>query len=218
MANRFLSGLALASGLSFSAASGAVTLIEEGFDNIASLADVWSLVNQSTAGGLTATFFQGSTAVFDAQAGAANSYIASNYEVAAPGGTVSNWLVTPSFSTEVAGSVSFWLRGDPFEGTQDVVKYGFIDVAPSGTAAGTFASSTTVTANTAGWQQITVSFAAGGAGSVGRFGWEHGNVAANYIGIDSVLITNVSAVPEPAESLLLSLGLLGVFLMRRRQQ
>ncbi len=221
MTNRFLSGLALATGLSFSAASGAVTLIQEGFDNVSTLGTAgWSLVNQSTPVGSVLTYFQGSTNVFDAQSGAAGSYIASNYNAAAVEGTLSNWLVTPTFSTEVAGTVSFWLRGDPSPEITDLVKYGFVDVAPTSTSLGVFVSPTNVKANTTGWQQITVSFAAGGVGSTGRFAWEHAgsNLSSNYIGLDTVLITNVSAVPEPAESLLLSLGLLGVFLMRRRQQ
>jgi hypothetical protein len=219
MANQIFKAVVLASGLSFSVASSAATLIDEGFDNVSTLdAAGWSLVNQSTPGGSVPTYFQGSTAVFNSQAGAANSYIASSYNVTPVGGTLSNWLVTPTFSTEVAGSVSFWLRGDAFEGTRDVVTVGFVGTVPTSTVTGTFASGAqTIVANTTGWQKVTYSFGARGAGSVGRFAWEHTNrLDANYIGIDSVLVSNVSAVPEPSETLLLGVGLFSVFLMRRR--
>lgn len=223
MASQISKPLAFLWGISFSVAASAATLIQEGFDSVSSLAAAgWSLVNQSTPGGSVPTYFQGNTVVFDSQAGATDSYIASNYQVAPTAGIVSNWLVTPTFSTSQAGTVSFWLRGEAFTPYQDVLRYGFIDVVPTSTVTGSFSSgvqTVNVLANATGWEQITVSFAAGGAGSVGRFGWEHANGNsddADYFGIDTVLISTVSAVPEPSEVVLLSLGLLSLSLMRRR--
>ena len=63
----------------------------------------------------------GNTGIFDAQTGAADSYVASNYLSAGFGGNVDNWLVTPliaaltgsvvTFSTRTAGG----LPGDNLE-------------------------------------------------------------------------------------------------------
>ena len=83
--------LALAiSGTMLSAQAGVV--VNEGFDNISTLTTSgWVLTNASTPVGSTG-FFQGNTDVLTSQAGAANSYIAANFNNAADGGVINDWL------------------------------------------------------------------------------------------------------------------------------
>ena len=38
---------------------------------------------------------------------------------------MANWLITPTFSTVTAGTVTFWIRGDDFPGFEDQVAFGF---------------------------------------------------------------------------------------------
>jgi hypothetical protein len=70
-------------------------LLTEGFDNITNLAaGGWSLINVSSPVG-TRTWFQGNDGVFQAQSGAASSYIGANWASTGSIGTISNWLMTP---------------------------------------------------------------------------------------------------------------------------
>ena len=103
---RFLTILLLAVGFDASAA----TFLSENFDNIGTLAGSgWSLQNNSSPVGQT-NWFQGNPAIFAAQSGAANSYIAANYLNAAPGGNIANWLITPTLSLANGVVVQFWSR------------------------------------------------------------------------------------------------------------
>src|SRR3954467_15036347 len=59
-----------------SATANAAVILDEGFDDVGTLAGAgWLTVNNS-AGGTADPWFQGNTGVFDAAAGAADSYIA----------------------------------------------------------------------------------------------------------------------------------------------
>ncbi|MEO8344117.1 MAG: choice-of-anchor J domain-containing protein, partial [Betaproteobacteria bacterium] len=58
--------------------------LDEGFDG-AIPPPGWATINNSTPIGIT-DWFQGNTGVFDAQSGAADSYIAANFLAAANGG------------------------------------------------------------------------------------------------------------------------------------
>src|ERR1700690_2848835 len=69
--------------------------VVENFDDINTLAGSgWVMTNNSSPIGTTG-WFQGNTAVFDAQAGPPDAYIAANFNNAAFGGNISNWLMTP---------------------------------------------------------------------------------------------------------------------------
>ena len=105
-----------------STSANAALLFSEDFDDINTLGGAdWLAGNFGTGGATADTWFQGNSGIFDAQAGAADSYIASNYLSAGFGGNVDNWLVTPliaalssstfSFSTRTAGG----LPGDNLE-------------------------------------------------------------------------------------------------------
>ncbi len=215
---RMTKGWVLAGALSVAAAAApAQVLISEGFDNVGSLASAgWLMANISSPVGSVSTWFQGDASIFAAQSGAGNSYVASNYNVSAPGGEISNWLITPTFSTAQAGTVSFWVKGANDPGFFDKLSFGF---SSGGTAMTDFHLMTPVVAGS-DWTQVTLSFAAGGAGSMGRLAIVHlgPDDTSDYVGIDNLVVTAAGVVPEPQTWLLMGLGLAGVGLIKSRRR
>jgi len=206
---KILLALALAAAGS---AHASAPLLAEGFDNVPSLFDSgWVATNLSAPAGSTG-WFQGSGFQFAAQAGGEDSYAAANFNNGVDGGLIDNWLITPTFSTAQAGVVTVWLKGSIDPGYTDTVKFGFSN-GSADTASFTTGS---LVAATADWTQYSFSFAAGGAGSVGRFAIEYTGSASNldYLGVDSL---RVSAVPEPGTWLMFGLGALGLLAARRRE-
>jgi hypothetical protein len=211
----FRSGLKLPLAAVALAAAGAAhasaPLLSEGFDNVSSLASSgWVTSNLSSPAGSTG-WFQGESGVaFAAQGGGADSFVAANYNSGVDGGTIDNWLITPTFSTASAGVVTLWLRGSPDAGYTDTVKFGF---SHGGSGAADFTTGSVVAAKD-GWTQYSFNFGAAGAGSVGRFAIEYTGLASasDYVGIDTL---SVSAVPEPAAWLMFGLGALGLAARRR---
>lgn len=188
----------------------AVPLLTEGFDDVAGLgAAGWTLQNVSSPG---TDWFQGdNTSAFAAQAGPANSYIASNFLAAGPAGDIFNDLITPLFSLESAVRLTFWARGVTDPGFFDTFRV-LVGSSVTGTQ---IVQGTTVA--TGAWTEYTVNFAAQGTGAVGQFAFEYfgDGSTSNYIGIDSV---SVVTVPEPSTYALLAFGLAGLALIRRRQR
>jgi hypothetical protein len=196
----------------FAAASAAHAqfAIDEGFDNVATLAGKgWLLVNASSPVGSTG-WFQGDQTIFTAQAGAPQAYIASNFNAAA-GGTLANWLISPTFSTQDRGFVSFYARADIFEQFVDQLAWGF---SKGGTS---FADFTIGAPHTIGgeWTHFQIDFAPQGAGSIGRFAIVYTGSAelANYVGVDTFAV----AVPEPETWALMLVGLAGLGVLKRRR-
>ncbi len=198
--------------LAAGASAQAITLIDEGFNSFAALSGAgWVLSNQSSPVGTTG-LYQGDGTLFAAQAGAADSYVAGNFNAAAAGGTLSAWLITPQFSTAADVTVTFYARADIIAPYFDQIAFGFSS-GSSSSAAFTLGSATTLSG---GWTQYTGTIAAQGAGSVGRFAIAYiGNADdANYIGIDSL---TVNAVPEPSTWLMFGAGLASLAGLARRR-
>jgi hypothetical protein len=178
-------------------------LLTENFDDITTLSgNGWVVNNMSNPVGTT-DWFQGNDGAFEAQSGAPDSYIAANFENSLEGGTISNFLLSPEFSMEKSGSVTFWARADIVAGFSDVLSYGL---------SGSPATAVTLTGE---WTQYTLDFAGLGAGATGHLAFNYlGNAdASNYIGIDTFSVT---AVPEPSTWLMLGLGLTGLAIRGRR--
>jgi hypothetical protein len=205
--------------LAASSSSQAGTLLTEGFESVGTLSSGgWVLTNNSAPKGPT-DWFQGSGAiVLPAQAGSPDSFAASNFNAALPGGTIENWLITPVFSTAAAGSVTFWVQGAEEVDFTDHIAYGFSN-GSSTTTDFTMSGPNAVLQGV--WTQITVSFNSNGPGSTARFAIEYLGDAdsSNYVGIDTLSITSgVSAVPEPSTWAMMILGFCGVGFMAYRRR
>lgn len=188
-------------------------LLQQSFDNVAALSGSgWVSTNASTPGGSTG-WFQGEQNVFGAHNGAPDSYVAANYNSAAPGGTLDNWLISPEFAlnTGMGATVSFWLRADAAPGFSDQISVG---LSNGGSAIVDFVTSAPFTAPTDGWAQYTFRFQ--NTGGNARFAINYNGLAdsANYIGVDAF---EVAAIPEPATALLFGAGVLGLLAARRRR-
>ncbi|MBC8056572.1 MAG: PEP-CTERM sorting domain-containing protein [Rhizobiales bacterium] len=206
----------MATAMAFAATSAQAqtVLINEGFDSVAGLAGSgWVQTNLSSPIG-SSNWFQGNTGVFSAQSGAAASYIGANFESAAAGGTLANWLITPTFSTELAGTVSFWANAAIDLPFADTIAFG-MSTGSSSTGAFTLGSPVTLTG---GWTQYDFAYAAQGAGSLGRFAIAYTGLAdnANYIGIDTFSVTT-APIPEPSTYGLMALGIAALAIVRRRR-
>lgn len=163
-------------------------------------------------------WFGGYADAFAAQAGAADSYIAANYNTGANAvGDFDLWLITPEVTMNAQSILSFFTR------TADANYFDQLEVrysAGSGTATSGF-TNLLATIGAAGsyatdWQQVSASLDSSFAGS-GRFAFRYtGNSSsADFIGIDSVSLTTV---PEPTSIALLGLGVAGLALARRKQR
>lgn len=194
----------VAAAITFAAVSAQAqqVLISQGFNSVAGLVGKgWSLTNASTPIGSVNNWFQGDSTQFAAQAGASDSYIAGNFNLAAAGGTIDALLVTPTFSTERSGNVSFRARAviDSDPTFFDQLRFGLIPSAAAPLIAApdqeTLGGPSTTIPGV--WTLYTVGFAAQGVGSTARFAIEYTGAAdtSNYVGIDTL---TVSAVPEPS--------------------
>jgi hypothetical protein len=195
-------------------------LLSEGFNDIGTLpGSGWVLSNQSTPPGSTG-WFQGVPGFFPAAAGPADSYIAANFNNAAFGGAVSNWLFTPQLSLFNGESLNFSLRllG---EGALDTVEVYF---SSSGASAdpGDFALLASYSSDVdTGWTGRSVILNGLAAPASGRFAFRYvvddTSVDGNYVGIDSVSV-NPFAIPEPGTLALVLVGAVALLRTRRRRR
>jgi hypothetical protein len=212
MLKRALMGAAIT--LAALSAQAQTVLLNEDFSNVAGLgAAGWFLQNDSFPAA-TNDWFQGNSGIFASQSGADGAYIAADFLSAPAGGFIDNLLITPFFSLASDVVLTFWARADILEGFSDSFAV-LAGIVPNGGSEGVtqvFAD----TVATGGWTQYSVTLAAQGAGSMGRFAFEYfGNAdTSNYIGIDTVTVT---AVPEPGTYVLMAMGLGAIAFARRRR-
>jgi hypothetical protein len=208
-------------------ARAATVLLSENFDNVANLVpNGWKIVNNSSPVGTT-DYFQGNPAVFTAQSGAPNAYVAANFEAAGFGGNISDWLITPEVALDNGFVLSFWTRTEAGSAFPDRLELRMstngasTNVGATDSSVGDF-SNLLLTINPAlapggypeGWALFQATVSGLGGATTGRFAFRYNvsDTSANgdYIGIDSVTL-----VPEPATLALLGFGILAAARARR---
>lgn len=230
----------LAAGLFLFATSSslsAITVISESFNDITTLGGSgWTLVNNSVALGSTG-WFQGNSGVFSAQSGTPEAYIAANYNNAAFGGNISNWLITPVLSLQFDLQLTFFTRTETDFIAPDRLEVRLsqngasANVGATDSSVGDFTSllltinpALTNTGYPSSWTQETVNISGLGAPISGRLAFRY-NVPdtsnnADYIGIDTVLVTSspAASTPEPGTLGSIAVGLCVAAAYRRRRQ
>ena len=219
---QLLAGVAL---LSAGAGAQAITILSEGFNNVATLpAAGWVQTNNSAAP-LGNSWFQGNSGIFTANSGAVDSYIAANYlSTGSAAGAVSNWLFTPVLTLDGSSELSFVVRnaGDGFLDRLEVrlsISGSSTNVGTTTTSVGDFNTLIGVyqASSASPWIGLTYPLNSLSAPVSGRLAFRYvvGTVATagNYLGVDDVLVT--SAVPEPTSYVLMALGVAGLMLRRR---
>jgi PEP-CTERM motif len=215
------------------------SLLVQGFDDVLTLpAAGWLQTNNSTSGGSTG-WFQGVPAPteFDAQSGAANSYIGANFNNAGFGGDISNWLITPVVTLDDGETFSFYTTTDTSLIAPDHLEIRMStngsssDVGATPTSVGDFSAllqSINPTLDPNGypttWTQFQITLSGLGGSTSGRLAFRYfvpdTSVNANYIGIDTVALdAAVLATPEPATASLLLIALMAgaAYYLRKRR-
>jgi hypothetical protein len=218
MFRKLLLGAVLIAGST--AATAGPIIFTEGFDSRSALdAAGWLFGNFSSPPATPAgqDWFQGNTGVFDAEAGAADSYVATNYLSAGFGGNVDTWMVTPLISSLTGGIVTFSTRtaGDnPLGG--DNLEVLFSDTGSLN--ANDYVSLGTIGSAAYPTDWTTFSFLYDATAANVRFAFRYTvtdtSNYGDYIGIDSLSVR----VPEPGTMLLLGAGLLLMPLAVRRRR
>lgn len=229
-------GLGMASMLACGATAYAATMpiLTEGFNGAGTPAG-WVIVNNSTPGGTT-SWFKGNPAIFPAQAGAANSYIAANFlnapSVPGVANNISDWLILPTMTLGNGYNFTFYTRsnGDLPDRLQVRLSTNgsSTNVGTTTTSVGDFTTlllDINPTLSPGGYPMAWVPYSfdlSGLSGLVsGRFAFRYfvtdNDSNADYIGIDSVVVT---AIPEPETTLMLALGaaMMGLALRRRSRR
>ncbi len=191
----------------------AAPLLSENFDDIRTLnGNGWVRNNESTPLGTT-SWFQGNPAVFEADSGAPNSYIAANYLNAGTNGTVSNWLLTPEVGITSRQTLDFSLRLLGGFSLFDTVEV-YLSRNGASTDLSDFVLLQTYASDIdTGWTKETLFVDGTGTGRYAfRYLVDNTRDNGNYIGIDSVTVD----VPEPTSTALFGIAILGLALSRRR--
>ncbi|MEL1245946.1 choice-of-anchor J domain-containing protein [Flavobacterium sp. DGU11] len=189
----------------------------ENFDDVTTLSgNGWFTQNNSQPLG-TLSWFQGTnigaTGPFDAYNGAANAYLAANYNSTSGSGTISNWYLMPNRTLRNGDVLTFYTRtpgaATVFPDRLEVrlsTNGASTNVGTTATGVGDFTTlvlSVNPTLSTTGypgtWTQYTITMAGLPAPTSGRFAFRYfvtgaGSLGTNsdYIGIDNVVYTPYS--------------------------
>jgi hypothetical protein len=205
-------------------------VLVENFDNVAGLAASGLHITNNCNPIGTTDWFQGNGAIFPAQSGAANSYVAANFEAAGFGGAVSDWLISPVLTLDNFETISFFTRTEAGSAFPDRLELRLSTNGASGNVGATSASvgdftTLLLTINPAlapggypeNWAQFSATLSGLAGPTQGRFAFRYfiddTTVNGDYIGIDTL---HVNAIPEPATLTLLGLGILASARARRR--
>ena len=220
--------------LLLSAVPSAFAVLTENFDDVSLLpGGGWALINNSSPAGATG-WFQGNSAVFPAQAGAADSYVAANFLNAGFGGDISNWLLTPVVTLTNGDSISFYTRTQTPAFLADRLELRYstagasTDVGLTAASIGDFGNlllTVNPALNPAGypddWTLFSATLSGLGGPATGRYAFRYfvtdTSVNADYIGIDTLSVSP-SGVPEPASAGLLALGIGALALTHSRSR
>lgn len=221
-----LKSVALAATLlaSMAGAQAQVSLLAEGFDDVAGLQTRgWTNFNGSSLP-VSPGFGQGDGAsFFPAQSGGADSYAFSGFAINGatdaggnPTGEIYAALVTPTLALDKAVTLSFWTRSVQATRFPDRLAVSvYIDGVQSELLSVNY--SLLRGGYPRSWTEYSVALSGQGAGVTGNFVFEYyipdAATQGNYIGLDTV---SVQAVPEPGTWLMMGLGLAGLGLLRRR--
>jgi hypothetical protein len=211
------------------------TALQQDFNDVSTLAGQgWTLTNNSSPSGVS-SWFQGNNGVLTAQAGSSTAYIAANYLNAAPGGNISNWLILPTLALRNGDILTFYTRTETNVQFADNLE---VRLSSNGASAnvGTTASSVgdftnlllaiNPALNVGGYpdawtrESVTIS-GLGSMPTLSRLAFRYyvSNTAINgdYIGIDTLTVSEQVVAPEPSTIGLFLAGLGSLGLLARRR-
>lgn len=192
--------------MAFNVGNAAAQVITEGFETAPPAG--WDIKNNSSPNG-SSTWFQGSPAVFTAQAGPTNSYIGANFNSTTGANTISNWLFPPSRTFSNGDVITFYTRVAPESPFPDRLQVrlsttgGGTEVGATETSVGDFTTllldinpNLTVGGYPDQWMQFTITLSGLPAPTVGRLAFRYfvtngGPTGdnSNFIGIDTFTYT-----------------------------
>jgi len=190
-----------------------VVLLVEGFNNVNHLPG-WFRRNNSQPLGNT-NWFQGDPEIFEAFAGAANSYIAADWNNVFSEGTISNWLLTPvlplkngvTFDFVTRTQFSPWAWPDRLQ-VRLSRNGASTNVGSTATSVGDFTELLldinpfySVVGYPGEWSRLGVTLSGFGPPTTGRFAFRYfvedggpNGRNSNYIGIDNVIATGPAQI------------------------
>lgn len=149
--------------------------------------------------GTTATWFQGNPTVFAAFNGAADAYVAANYNVVTGMNDIDSWLVTPAMNISAGDVISFYCRTQTGSTWPDSVRVMYSAAGDSTPEGLTWVELGRFQAYDQAWEQKIYTVAT--AGATARFAIRYAVIEggptgnnSNFIGIDQLDIYTPQAV------------------------